>query len=56
MQIHHYGIRFIEKQNENYDYIIISNADIEVEENAIDKCLQVLEVFHIFETVNLKQL
>ena len=38
-----FGINYLKKIKEEYDYIIISNADIEVEEKAIDKCLQVLE-------------
>ena len=38
-----FGVKYLESQNETYDYIIISNADIKVEEEAIDKCLQVLE-------------
>ena len=38
-----FGVKYLDSQNENYDYIIISNADIEVESTAIDKCLQVFE-------------
>lgn len=38
-----FGIKYLKKINEEYDYIIISNADIEVEEEAIEKCLQVFE-------------
>ena len=38
-----FGVKYLESQNETYDYIIISNADIEVDEETIDKCLQVLE-------------
>lgn len=38
-----FGINYLKKIKEEYDYIIISNADIEVEENAINKCLQILE-------------
>lgn len=38
-----FGVKYLESQNEIFDYIIISNADIEVGEIAIDKCLQVLK-------------
>lgn len=38
-----FGLRYLEKMNEIYDYIIISNADIDIEKEAIDRCLQVLE-------------
>ena len=38
-----FGVKFLESQNEIFDCVIISNADIEVEENAIDKCLQIFE-------------
>lgn len=37
-----YGIEYLKKKNEKYDYIIVSNPDIEVEENAIKKCLKIL--------------
>lgn len=37
------GIKYLESQNEKYDYIIISNPDIEVTEKAISHCLDVLE-------------
>lgn len=45
-----FGMKYLEKQNEVYDYIVVSNADIEVEESAIDKCL---EVFEEDETVGI---
>ena len=38
-----FGVKYLESQKEIYDYIIISNADIEVETTAIDKCLLVME-------------
>ena len=38
-----FGVKYLESFDEKFDYIIISNADIEIDENAIDKCLQVLE-------------
>lgn len=38
-----YGIKYLEDQKEKYDYIIISNPDIKVEESAIKHCLNVLE-------------
>lgn len=38
-----FGIRYLEEKGEKYDYLLISNPDVEVEENAIKTCLQVLE-------------
>lgn len=38
-----FGIRYLEQNGENYDYLVISNPDIEIEEKAISECLQVLE-------------
>lgn len=38
-----FGIRYLEEKSEKYDYFIISNPDIEVEERAINRCLEVLE-------------
>ena len=38
-----YGIKYLENLNEKYDYYIISNPDISVSEEAIKKCLDVLE-------------
>lgn len=38
-----FGIRYLKDINEKYDYIIISNPDIEITENAIKHCLEVIE-------------
>ena len=38
-----FGIQYLQEQKEEYDYFIISNPDIEIEEKAIERCLQVLE-------------
>ena len=38
-----YGIKFIQDNNEEYDYFIISNPDIEVSEDAIRKTINILE-------------
>ena len=38
-----FGVRYLEKIGETYDYIILSNADIEVDKSAIARCLEVLE-------------
>ncbi len=38
-----FGVRYLEKMGEMYDFIIISNADIEIEESAIQQCLEVLQ-------------
>lgn len=37
-----FGIKYLDSQNENYDYYIISNPDIEVSEEAIKHCLDVI--------------
>lgn len=37
------GISFLKENKEEYDYIIISNPDVIIEENAIIKCLEVLQ-------------
>ena len=37
------GIHYLEEKKEEYDYIIISNPDIEIEEEAIEKCLNVFD-------------
>lgn len=37
------GIKYLQEQKEEYDYFIISNPDIKIEEKAIERCLQVLE-------------
>lgn len=38
-----FGIHYLEEKGEQYDAIIISNPDVEVEKSAIDRCLEVLE-------------
>ena len=38
-----FGIKYLKKLNEKFDYIIISNPDIEVAEEAIKKCIEFLE-------------
>ena len=38
-----FGVKYLESKNEMYDYIIISNSDIYVEENAICTCIDELE-------------
>lgn len=38
-----YGIHYLEQKGEKYDYFIISNPDVEVEEAAIQECLTFLE-------------
>lgn len=38
-----FGIKYLESQNEKYDYFIISNPDIEVSEKAIKHCLEEME-------------
>lgn len=38
-----YGIKYLKEQNEEYDYIVVSNPDIVIEEKAIKECLKVLE-------------
>lgn len=39
-----FGIKYLQNnKNEQYDYIIISNPDIEIEEKAIKKSLEILE-------------
>ena len=38
-----FGIKYLENNGEEFDYYIISNPDIEVSENAIKHCLEVLE-------------
>ena len=37
------GVKYLESQNEIYDYYIISNPDIEVSEDAIKHCLKEME-------------
>lgn len=38
-----FGIQHLEKIGEQYDYFIISNSDLVIEQNAISRCLEVLE-------------
>lgn len=38
-----FGIRYLQERNEQYDCYIISNPDIEVSEEAIQKCIKELE-------------
>jgi len=38
-----FGVKYLEKENEKYDYLIISNSDIQVDEKAIDECINVFE-------------
>ena len=38
-----FGVHYLEKNNEEYDYIIISNADIDVKDETIKKCATFLE-------------
>ena len=38
-----FGIKHLQNKNEFYDYFIISNPDIDISEDAIKKCLEVLE-------------
>ena len=37
------GIKYLDSLGEKYDYIIVSNPDISVSEEAINKCLNILE-------------
>lgn len=38
-----FGVKYLDGLGEKYDYIIISNSDIDIEKTAIDRCLEVLE-------------
>lgn len=38
-----FGMTFLETLNQNYDYIVISNPDVEVEEDAFQACFSELE-------------
>lgn len=38
-----FGIKYLKSKKEEYDYIIISNPDIEVSEEAVKHCLEILE-------------
>ena len=37
------GIKYLDSLGEKYDYIVVSNPDISVSEEAINKCLNILE-------------
>lgn len=37
-----FGVKYLEKLNEKYDYILISNPDIEISEESIKHCLDVI--------------
>ena len=37
------GVKYLDSLGEKYDYIIVSNPDISVSEEAINKCLNILE-------------
>ena len=37
-----FALKYLDKQNEEYDYVIISNPDVRVTEDAINKCIDVL--------------
>ena len=36
-----FALKYLDKQNEEYDYIIISNPDVSVTEEAINKCISI---------------
>lgn len=38
-----FGIKYLEKDKEDYDYIIISNPDVIIEEKAIKTCLNIMQ-------------
>lgn len=38
-----FGVKYLQSINEKYDYIIISNPDIEITETAIKHCLEVID-------------
>lgn len=38
-----FGVRYLQSINEKYDYIVISNPDIEITETAIKHCLEVID-------------
>ena len=38
-----FGLRFLDNLNENYDYVVISNPDVEVNETSFEKCFKELE-------------
>lgn len=38
-----FGLKFLETLNQDYDYVVISNPDVEVSENAFECCFKELE-------------
>ena len=38
-----YGLKFLESLNQNYDFVVISNPDVEVKKEAFEKCFEELE-------------
>ena len=38
-----FGLKFLDSLKENYDYVVISNPDVEVEEKAFEKCFEELK-------------
>lgn len=38
-----FGLKFLETLNQDYDYVVISNPDVEVSENAFEGCFKELE-------------
>jgi hypothetical protein len=38
-----YGLKYLENLSEKYDYVVISNPDVEVKENAFNACFKELE-------------
>ena len=38
-----FGLKYLDSLNENYDYVVISNPDVEVKEEAFEKCFKELE-------------
>ena len=38
-----FGLKFLENMKEKYDFVVISNPDVEVKEEAFKECFKVLE-------------
>lgn len=38
-----FGLKYLDSLNENYDYVVISNPDVEVSKKAFEKCFEELE-------------
>lgn len=38
-----FGLKYLDAKNETYDYVVISNPDVEVSEKAFEKCFEELE-------------